>query len=651
MAMRRIPTWLKIVAVVAVVVVLVVAFWSWAWFIPMIEARASAAAGRPVTIGDLDVDLGRVTRVTFDDIVVENPDDFPAPENTPFARVGRLAVDIDVVAYFRRHVVSLPQITVERPEIYVAATEDGRENYAFPTSDSAGDSDEPSPPPEIRNLAISDGHAKVLIPKLKADFDLDIATRDAETTGKPQIVVDAKGRYAGQPITGRLIGGAVLALQEENQPYPIDLSLANGPTKVKMTGTVEDPLHFKGIDVKLTFAGADMAALMPLTGVPIPETPPYDVTGNLAYADGKVRFENFRGKVGNSDLEGTIAVDPGKERPHVTADLASKTVDLEDLGGFIGAQPGDASVQQTQEQKQQFQAAQADPKLLPDEPINMPKVRAADVDLKYRGAKIKGKAMPFDSIGANLAIHDGRITLKPLTLGVGDGRIQADIDLEPVADDRTRMRADIDFRHLSLSRLMNATQAFEGEGSLGGKANIDATGNSMASFLGNGNGELILIMTGGDLSSLLVSLSGLQFGNAVVNALGLPTRSPLRCMVVDMPLKQGVLDTKVVVVDTESDNIYGNGSVNLKTEAIDYRIRTEGKHPTVGSIPAPINISGTLKNPTILPGAEAAVRGGAAAALGTLLTPLAALIPTIQLGVGEDTDCGELIHRVTTGQP
>lgn len=649
MAARRIPLWLTIVGGVAVVLVLVVAFWSWAWFIPLIEARASAAAGRPVSIGALDVDLGRVTRVTLDDIVVDNPAGFPSPENTPFARIGSLSVDIDVVAYFRRHVVSLPQISVERPEVYVAATDDDRNNYTFPTSDTPPDPD--AKPLEIRNLSIADGHAKVVIPKLKADFDLAIATRTAEPTGKPQIVVDAKGRYAGQPITGRLIGGAVLALQEENQPYPIDLRLANGPTKVTLAGTVQDPLHFKGVDVKLSFAGADMAALMPLTGVPIPATPPYEVTGNLAYADGKIRFEDFKGRVGNSDLEGTIAVDPGRERPHVVADLASNSVDLEDLGGFIGVQPGDASVQKTKQQKQEFAAAKADPKLLPDEPLDMPKIRAADVDLTYRGAKIKGKAMPFDSIGANLAINNGRITLKPLTLGVGDGRIEANIDLEPVADDRTRMRADVDFRHLALSRLMQATQVFEGEGTIGGIARLSATGNSLASFLGNGDGELILIMTGGDLSSLLVSLSGLQFGNALVNALGLPQRSPLRCMVVDMPLKQGVLDTKVAVVDTEADNVYGNGAINLKTEAIDYRIRTEGKHPTIGSIPAPIDISGTLKNPTILPGAEAAVRGGAAAILGTLLTPFAALLPTIQLGVGEDTDCGELIHRVTTGKP
>ena len=36
-------------------------------------------------------------------------------------------------------------------------------------------------------------------------------------------------------------------------------------------------------------------------------------------------------------------------------------------------------------------------------------------------------------------------------------------------------------------------------------------------------------------------------------------------------------------------------------------------------------------------------RVGAAAVLGVLLTPLGALIPTIQLGLGKDTDCGRLV--------
>ena len=38
----------------------------------------------------------------------------------------------------------------------------------------------------------------------------------------------------------------------------------------------------------------------------------------------------------------------------------------------------------------------------------------------------------------------------------------------------------------------------------------------------NGNGEFVLGMAGGDLSALLVDLSGLEFGNAVLSALGMP---------------------------------------------------------------------------------------------------------------------------------
>jgi len=192
------------------------------------------------------------------------------------------------------------------------------------------------------------------MPKLKADFNLDVATQEppagqtsqagqasqSVTEAASQLVVDAKGTYAAQPITGRFTGGALLSLRDAQHPYPIDLHMADGPTHVDITGTVQNPLNFAGADVKLKMAGPDMALLLPLTGVPIPQTPPYSITGNLDYVDKKIRLTNFAGRLGSSDLGGNIEVDPGPERPVVTADLSSRKVDLTDLGGFIGATPG-----------------------------------------------------------------------------------------------------------------------------------------------------------------------------------------------------------------------------------------------------------------------------------------------------------------------
>ena len=162
-------------------------------------------------------------------------------------------------------------------------------------------------------------------------------------------------------------------------------------------------------------------------------------------------------------------------------------------------------------------------------------------------------------------------------------------------------------------------------------------------MMADGNGNVKLFMTGGDLSALLVDLSGSGFGSAIVSALGIPKRTPIRCMIADLPLQQGILSTRTMLLDTEEANITGKGTVNFQNQTIDYEIEQQAKHFTVGSLPGPIDIRGPLKSPSIVPSTETAARGSLAAALGVLLTPLGALIPTIQLGLGDDNDCTKLI--------
>jgi hypothetical protein len=63
---------------------------------------------------------------------------------------------------------------------------------------------------------------------------------------------------------------------------------------------------------------------------------------------------------------------------------------------------------------------------------------------------------------------------------------------------------------------------------------------------------------------------------------------------------------------------------------------------------SPLNVTGTFKDPSFTPDVKAlAARGGAAVLLGTLLTPLAALIPLIEWGPGKDSDCSGLIAATT----
>jgi uncharacterized protein involved in outer membrane biogenesis len=641
MERRRFPRWLIVLGALAAALVLVIVFWRWDWFIPLVEARATAALGRRVTIAHLHVRPGRVTEMAADGITIANPEGFPADSH--FGTVKRLAVDFDVMAFLRDWgAIRLPRIAATQPDFDVRTAPDGAPNWKLALGSAPGGSS--GAPVQIGALLIDDGHARVVIPALKTDFALEIATRAPKAGAEAALVVNAKGTYAAQPVTGTFVGGSLLSLRDPARPYPIDLRAANGGTRVTIAGTVQDPLAFKGTDVKLTLSGPDMGQLYHMTGIPIPETPPYQISGKLDYADRKIRFTDFAGRLGHSDIGGTIAVDPGTARPQVIADLTSRNVDLADLGGFIGTTPGRAGQGQTPQQQREKAQEERSGNLLPDQPLNLPKLEAADVDLKYRGGHIVGRDMPLDDVAADITIRDGAIDVHPVSFGVGKGRIVAQINVAPKTDKAVAMKADVAFRQVDVARLMASTGVFGGAGTIGGQAVVSGNGSSIAQIMAGGDGELKLFMTGGDLSALLVSLAGLDIGNSLLSALGLPTRTTVRCMIADMPLEQGLLRTRVLLIDTTEANIVGTGTVNFRNETLNYQIKTDSKHFSIGKLNVPIDVTGRLKDPSILPDPGAlAVRGGAAALLGTLLTPLAALLPTVELGLGEDTDCSRTI--------
>lgn len=631
--------WPFVVGGLVVVIGVLAAVWDWDWFRPLIEREASTALGRPVTLQHFGLRLGRQTVAVAEGVRVANPDGFA--QDTPLATAERLTVTIDTLALLLHRAVVVPDVLIEKPRIAATQVDDGRANYLFPALSSGGN----SPDVRLGSLRITDGQAHVLLARPRADLNVAIETRDNDNT--PQLVAEAKGTYAAQPVNANFVGGSLLSLRDAATAYPVDLKVANGPTHARLVGTVQDPQKLAGADLKLELAGTDMQLLLPLIGIAFPKTPSYQIKGDLDYADGKIRFRNFTGQLGSSDVEGNIEVDPGQKRPVVTADVASRQIDLADLGGFLGSEPGRMNTpNQTPEQHQAVARAEASPRLLPTTTISLPKLLAADVHLKYRGARIQGRNMPFDSLAADMDIVDGRILLHPVSIGVGQGQITGTVELAPVNGEQFRTKADIAVQRVDLGRMLKATNMVSGSGVIGGHAVLDTTGNSTATMLANGNGSLQLTMAGGgDLSALLVALSGLQFGNALLSALGIPDRDKIECFVADFVLQRGELQTRTLLLDTTSDITSGSGTINLRAETLNYEVKTEAKHFTIGALPAPISITGSFKDPGALPDiTKLAVRGGVAAGLGVLFPP-AAILPTIQFGVGDDHRCEALAHR------
>ncbi|NHO34280.1 AsmA family protein [Acetobacter fallax] len=621
-------------------IVLLIIFWSWDWFVPLVNRKATAALGRPTSIAHLHVRPGFVTRVTVDDLKSEQPKDFEG-EGAPFFTAAHATVAFDVWRYIWHRSVSIPLIALDTPAADIRRRQNGQNNYTFGSSDNKGSSsDSGFSLSSLKELLINDGHVRFRDDKLRADMAIALhTTPPAGAADRGTIVADASGRYAGQPVTGHFIGGALLSLTDAKTPYPVDLNVRNGPTRATLKGSVDDPLAFRGARLRLHFSGPDMSLLYPLTAIPIPQTPAYDITGNLDYSEKLIRFSDFAGKMGSSDIGGTITVDPHQKVPFVEAALQSRRVDIEDLSGFIGGKPGPDTTAQAK-------ADAHDPNILPDTSINVPKLQAINAHVTYRGEHIQNRRLPLDNIDAEFAIQDGAIDLKRLNFAVGKGTLASSATFVP-GPHGFSTKAKFDFRQIDLAHVMTSTTGTAAQGGIiGGNFVLNSTGNSIASLVANGNGGLTLVLDqGGDISALLPEVLGLQFGNAILSALGLPAHTRLDCFIADMPLRDGLVNTKTLLLETKETRTLGRGTVNFKSNTIDYSLTTRAIHPTIFSLPGAFNITGALKSPTVLPGAEILGRAAAAAGLGFVFPPLA-ILPMIQLGVGKGSRCEQAVQAV-----
>jgi hypothetical protein len=288
--------------------------------------------------------------------------------------------------------------------------------------------------------------------------------------------------------------------------------------------------------------------------------------------------------------------------------------------------------------------AEANPKLLPTTPISVPKVHAADVHLTYRGDKIIGKDVPFDAIDVKLDIVDGNIHLSPVRLAIGDGSLDGTIDLKPV-DNELEANANVTARNINIGRLLATAGLGNGAGAIDGTAKVEGRGASLSAVLAHGDGGFRAVMQkGGDISSLLVDLMGLEVGKALFAAIGIPEKEAITCALADFQLRRGILASRALEVGTTDHVITGGGRIDLAREVLELTLRTDARHFTIGTLATPIIISGSFKHLDFAPAPEATVRGAAAIGLGVLFPP-AALLPTIQFGVGDGSPCAEPARR------
>ncbi|QTD91279.1 AsmA family protein [Burkholderia anthina] len=453
------------------------------------------------------------------------------------------------------------------------------------------------------------------------------------------------GRYKNVPINGTGKVGGVLAIENATQPFPLQADVKAGDTRLAIVGTLTDPMHLAAIDLRLWLQGTSMSHLYQLTGITLPDTPPYAtegrLIGNFKPHASTFRYENFNGRVGGSDLGGTLAYAQSEPRPKLSGELVSNLLQFSDLAPVIGADTAASKA------KRGDTTRQPPGRVLPVETFRTDRWRALDADVKFTGRKlIKSANLPITNLYTHIVLQDGVLSLEPLQFGVAGGTLATTAHLDG-SGTPLKGRFTVAARHLKLKQLFPAQKVMQSAlGEINGDASLSATGNSPAALAATSNGEVKALVTDGRISRLLMEAAGLNVANVVYEKLFGNRDVNINCAAIDFAATNGILDPKVFALDTDDALINVDGTISLRDESLDLKIHPHTKGFRIFSLRSPLYAKGTFKNPDVGVDAGAlALRAGAMIGLG-LINPFAALIPLIAPSNNKDVPCSQLFGQM-----
>lgn len=613
---------------------------------PWLGDKIGAALGRPLTIaGDLtlhwrqpDGNTGRGWRAALpwphlqaQDVRMGNPKGIGQPLQAS-ASARQVSFALDPLALLGKQ-VTIPQLRFEQPVLHLLHSADGRNNWTFTQQ-------HPDSPwhVDIQGVVFGKGTAYFndIDGKAQVRADVDPLANDQRYGLAWRIT----GSYNGKAVSGSGKSGGVLALKT-GQPFPLLADLRVGDTALAIDGELQPADRNAGkkpvIDTRLKVSGPSMASLYALTGVLLPETPPFSAEGHLRgtpdTGGGKWLYERFSGKVGSSDISGSVTYTGGKPHNTLEGTVHSKLLQVRDLGPLVGVDKN--------------QGKRAAGRVLPDKTFNTENWRSLHAEVRYTAERItRDASLPISQVETHIVLQDGVLALSPLNFNIAGGTLRAQLRLDAsskATGQGVAGQIQASARRLQVRELFPRVPALKSsKGVLHAEVKLAGNGTSIAGVLGQSNGEVSALVQHGSISKVLLEEMGLNLGSVIMARLAGDKQVRLNCMAADFAVKKGLMQTRQFVVDTDDAVIDVTGNINLANERLALTLQPDSKSWRLFSLRSPLQVHGSFSRPQVsVDTGGVALRAGSALALAGV-APFAALLPLVEGGTGEDTDCAVL---------
>jgi len=571
-----------------------------------LTARVEAKTGRALTIGgDITVAVGLEPEVTLTDVRLANA---AWAGDSPMVTADTVKVRIALLPLAWGE-LRLRRVEVSRPTVHLASRPDGPPNWRMPKLDGRDeDRSRTNVLSGFDRLIVRDATLTYAPAPGAAAYRLDVVRFDGTTGTDGALDLAGKVRFRGTPLTlSGTVGPPDLALVAEHH-YPIDLSVTGFGGTAGMRGTVIDPTGARRLDMDVTIRSDDPRALGERLGLPGLGADRLRVKADVTGTSGRFAVRGLDARLGATALTGRAVVDTKTRPTRLTGNLSAPMLDLRAL--IQGAAESHAT---------------SDGRVFSKAPLPWSVLDAAHADVKLRADVVKlARDLTATEANAHATLSNGTLRLHEFAATLSGGRVTATGRIHG-RDSPPRVKTSVRADSVAYGRLLadaGITDAVRGKARI--EADLRARGRSAHGLAGTVSGRLAVIGDRGRIDHALVKTASAGVGDLLAPWRRTGEDVRLTCAVAKFAATAGTLDSRVLLADTPSATLGGEGTIDLGAERYDMRLVPKAKEPSLASLAVPIRITGPLGKPEIGPDPVGAAKAGAIA-IGSLVNPLVTL--------------------------
>ena len=353
------------------------------------------------------------------------------------------------------------------------------------------------------------------------------------------------------------------------------------------------PLSGGHLQGRLEGTGSDLHDLSHLINVPLPRTPPYQLSTEVDRTAKAMHLQSLSGRIGASDLAGALTITPTPGGRKLEGALHSRSLRITDL---LSVATG-GKLTPARLPKGRF---------LPDAAINPVPLRKLTGAIRFSAASVQAPTTPtVRSLELRATFDHGRVAISPMTLKLAHGQVVVNFVVD-VRGAIPQVRLDADLQRADTADFHKPNTARPPlQAAFDGGFHLQGYGPSLSQAAAHASGDIQLRALNGRLQQTQAAVLSANLVHGVVSLLSHSHADvAMRCAVARFKVTDGKARATSLHMATSLGGVTGYGGFDLGAETLDLTLRpqTPGA-PDVTSVRIEGPITGpkatlALDNPT-----------------------------------------------------